>query len=285
MYFPTRFQNSSATAIDNIFIETSKFANYTTFPPLHGLSDYNAQLIMIYDTGLKLRKEKSITIKKIDTYTMFDFQMKLSFESWETVFENNDKDTMFNAFLNTYLRIFYSSFPLKKLNTKPKSNTWITLGIRNYCKHKRDLPILCRNSNESKLETYYKTCTILSNFTQEAKKHHYNKQIENSNNKMKTVGNITKSLTGKKIKNEITHQLNIVGNITCDSQLISESFNNYFLLIAETNYKNTDKSYNTSLQYLYQAFNNPLLNIKYQNILPQKLKILSMSKIYKFPRL
>jgi hypothetical protein len=49
---------------------------------------------------------------------MFAFQIKPSFESWETVFENDDIDTMYNSFLNTYLTIFYSSFPLKKINTK-----------------------------------------------------------------------------------------------------------------------------------------------------------------------
>lgn len=60
---------------------------------------------------------------------MFDFQIKLSSESWEIVFENNDRHNI--SVLNTYLSILYSSFPIKKLNTTTKSNTWITLGIRN----------------------------------------------------------------------------------------------------------------------------------------------------------
>jgi hypothetical protein len=51
--FPTRYQNSSATAIDNIFIDTSKFANYITFPQFNGRSNTDAQFIMIYDTDLK----------------------------------------------------------------------------------------------------------------------------------------------------------------------------------------------------------------------------------------
>ena len=32
VYFPTRLQNKSATVIDNIFIDTSKFANYVISP-------------------------------------------------------------------------------------------------------------------------------------------------------------------------------------------------------------------------------------------------------------
>lgn len=111
--FPSSCQNSSATATDNIFIETSKFANYITSPLFYGLSNHTAQLIMIYDIDLKFLKAKTKTVTKIDKYTMYDFQIKLSFDSWESLFENDNIDTMSNSFLNTYLRIFYSSFPLK----------------------------------------------------------------------------------------------------------------------------------------------------------------------------
>jgi len=39
VYFPTRSQGYPSTAIDNIFIDTSKFINYTATPPHNGLSD------------------------------------------------------------------------------------------------------------------------------------------------------------------------------------------------------------------------------------------------------
>lgn len=82
---------------------------------------------------------------------------------------------------------------------------------------------------------------------------------------MKTVWSIITSLTGKKIKNEVTYQLNIDGNITYNSQLISETFKNYLLSTAKINYKNSDESNNSTLKYLHKAFNNPYPNIKYQN--------------------
>jgi hypothetical protein len=40
--------------------------------------------------------------------------MQLSYEMWDYVFSGNDVDTILTPFLNTYLRIFHSSFPLKK---------------------------------------------------------------------------------------------------------------------------------------------------------------------------
>jgi len=42
--FPTRIQNTSATAIDNIFIDVSQFEGYTISPIINWVSDHDAQL-------------------------------------------------------------------------------------------------------------------------------------------------------------------------------------------------------------------------------------------------
>ncbi len=45
--FPTRVQNTSATAIDNIFIDVSQFESYTVNSIINGVSDHDAQLLII----------------------------------------------------------------------------------------------------------------------------------------------------------------------------------------------------------------------------------------------
>jgi len=72
------------------------------------------------------------------------------------------------------LRIFYSSsFPLKKVisrNNKDNKN-WITIGIRTSCRHKRELYLICRNSNNLELKRHYQVyCKILANVIEEAKR-------------------------------------------------------------------------------------------------------------------
>jgi hypothetical protein len=42
----------------------------------------------------------------------------LSYENWENVFMEEDANIIYNDFVNTYVRIFYASFPLVKLNIK-----------------------------------------------------------------------------------------------------------------------------------------------------------------------
>jgi hypothetical protein len=85
------------------------------------------------------------------------------------VFENNDMNSTYNLFLNTYLKVFYSSFPLKKLITKTNGNAWITTGIRTSCRHKRELYLLCKKSANP------------LNVTREAKKNYFSKQIQKQN--------------------------------------------------------------------------------------------------------
>jgi hypothetical protein len=81
----------------------------------------------------------------------------------------------FNSFLNTYLRIFFASFLLKKINNKTKT-PWITIGIKTSCIQKGKLYLVCRNSTNSHIKVYYKCyCNILSKVIKEAKKRHYDK--------------------------------------------------------------------------------------------------------------
>jgi len=82
---------------------------------------------------------------KINKYTINGFLPKLSYETWDISFSSDDVNIMFNGLLDIYLKIFYSSFPLKKIQTAIKRNDWITTGIRASCKHKRELHIACRN--------------------------------------------------------------------------------------------------------------------------------------------
>jgi hypothetical protein len=54
VHFPTRSQGYSSTAIDNIFNDTYKFIDYTASPLHNGLSDHDAQLLIINDVNLQL---------------------------------------------------------------------------------------------------------------------------------------------------------------------------------------------------------------------------------------
>jgi len=66
--FPTRFGLNSQTAIDIVFIDTSTIGKYDLYPLRNGLSDYDAQLLILNKGQKRKRnviltsKEKSISI-------------------------------------------------------------------------------------------------------------------------------------------------------------------------------------------------------------------------------
>jgi exonuclease III len=140
VHFPTRTLGSSSTATDNIFLDTNTFFNYTVSPLYNGLADHDAQLLTINNLNLQLYSHCTHTTRSLNIYSIKDFKITLSYESWDGVFSHNEStnvDTLFNSFLNNYLRLFCTSFPSCKISVKSKNNSWITPDIRTSCKHKR----------------------------------------------------------------------------------------------------------------------------------------------------
>ena len=158
--------------------------------------------------------------RNINNYSINEFKINLSHETWGCVFGFNNNphvDTLFNSFLNNYLRIFYNHFPQRKFKKRHNHIPWITPGIKISCKHKRFLCLCTRSSNDIPLKKYYKQyCKILANIIKEAKT--YNNQINKSTNKIKTTWNIIKKETNR--HKRLT--------MMTDYHNSPEAFNNYF---------------------------------------------------------
>jgi hypothetical protein len=73
----------------------------------------------------------------------------------------------------------------------------------------------------------------------EAKRLHYDKLIINSKKRTKTTWSIVKSLTERKPYHETIPSLSVLGKSYINTKMIADSFNKYFLSIAETITKNT----------------------------------------------
>jgi len=139
--------------------------NYSICPVINGLSDHDAQYITLHSFNLSPPTKQCMLIRKINEHTINDFLPNLGYETWDTIFSTDKINKMFNSFLDSYLKIFYSSFPLKKVHIAKeiKNKNCITLGILNTCKHKTELFIACRKSNNLDLINHYKRyCKVLS---------------------------------------------------------------------------------------------------------------------------
>ena len=130
-------------------------------------------------------------IRKMEDYKIAIFLNKLSFENWESTFFSDEVNIMFNSFLDTYQKIFFTRFPSQRIEINNRNKNWITSGIITSCKHKRELYNACRNNNDNQeLLTYYKKYSkILSTVIKEAKKLNYADKIKKAPNKNKTIWN------------------------------------------------------------------------------------------------
>jgi hypothetical protein len=77
--FPTSCQKNSATAIDNIFIDTNKINNYSICPIINGLSDHDPQSVTLNTISLKPPTRQIMEIR-FDKNSINDFLTRLSYE-------------------------------------------------------------------------------------------------------------------------------------------------------------------------------------------------------------
>jgi len=262
--FSTRFGLNSYTAIDSVSIDTSTTGKYDLYPLINGLSDHDAQLLIL-NKGQKNEKECHTYIKrKINNYTIADFQLKLSHEMWEQVFDGNDVNKIFNTFQNIFFRNHYSSFPVIQAKNEINQNSWITPGIVNSCKHKRELDKELPNNDNDTLVSYYRDYSkILSMAIRKAKIiEHYN-LIPNLHHKVKTTWGIVNKGSGRNKKKLQT--LKVEGKKITDQQTVAETFNECFVAIAENvkrqNKNNLINDDNNSIDnhthFMEQAYNKP----------------------------
>jgi hypothetical protein len=69
--FPTRIQNNSRSAVDNIFINMLEFRNFSVYPIKNGLSDHDAQSLIIHNIFVQNTVLVSIIIRKLMNYQLW----------------------------------------------------------------------------------------------------------------------------------------------------------------------------------------------------------------------
>jgi hypothetical protein len=95
----------------------------------------------------------------------------------------------------------------------------------------------------------------MSNVIKEAKRLHYDKQITNSNNKIKTTRKIVNSEMHRKASTTTTESLSIDGMFINNQQHIADTFNNYFVSIAD-NINNNNNDVYTQNKYNHKNDHN-----------------------------
>jgi exonuclease III len=270
VYFPTRMTVTTSTVLDNIFID--KLSIFTIKPHINGLSDHDAQVIILDDEITRKQISKTTLTRSFNDTNISTFLNYLSHENWGDVFMESDTNSMFNNFLNIFLRRIYHSFPIhRKRVVTPRQNKWITKGIVVSCKRKKELYILSKYTHDQQIKAFYKKyCAILTKVIHTAKKLYYKQTIEKSNNKIKATWHIIneeKGITKRKFAiKKISHNNRLLTN----PKYIADLFNNYFISMADLTKMDHIKDLNhfieSSLKYLKMCHKNTFENIVWKYV-------------------
>ena len=79
--FPTRTNNTTSTAIDNVFINKFKHENYKVHSLINRLSDHDAQILRLPDTSIPNNRNELYTYREINAHSLNEFQINLSHEA------------------------------------------------------------------------------------------------------------------------------------------------------------------------------------------------------------
>ena len=199
-------------------------------PLINSLSDHDAQIITLSNIFISILRHVFSCTRKIYSNSISTFTFLLSYEKLGRCFSWKNVNIIFNNFLNTYLRNFYASFPINKLQNSYNSKPWLTNGIRISCANKWKLHLTFRNSNNcpSNKEYYKKYCQILSMVIMAAKKLLYNKLLLKSSNKPKTNWTIVKTITNNKNTINAISTTNVNDKLSSNPLAIVNAFNATF---------------------------------------------------------
>jgi hypothetical protein len=256
--------------MDNIYINTYRH-EFSVHPLINGLSDHDAQIITLSNIFISVPRQVFSFTRKINNYLISKFTFLLSYKNWEDVFLERNVNIIFNNFLNTFLRIFYSSFPVNKSQYSYKHKPLLTTGIRISCANKRKLYLTYRNGNGPDFKEFYKKyCRTLTRAIMSAKKKLYYNKLLLKSNKPKTTWNIVKTITNNKYTINNISTMNIMDKISSNPLAIANALNTYFSSIAENlliknfSVENVINNKDT-ISYLHKNFRQSFSAMKLRN--------------------
>ena len=228
---PTRMQNNSATLIDNIFhndLNSSHFNGilYTD------ISDHFPIFSINTKTHIDIAPQNSL-IRSISECNINQFITKLRNTNWYSVTSNQDGQSAFSYFYNTYHKLYNECFPLKTIkNTYLNRKPWLSLAMQKSIKIKNKLYLKYKKtSNKENLDIYKRYKRILNTLLKKAERQHYHDLLEKYKFNTKKLWTILKDIINKKRNHSVPQKMKIGDTVTTDKNDIANGFNNFFVNI------------------------------------------------------
>jgi hypothetical protein len=244
---PTRITDHSLTLIDhiNLFRPLSEINSSTASGNIFfDISDHLPNFILLEGKSTKSKKRPYISI--YSERNMTKFQSSLQATNWSCVLENEEANTAYDKFVNTFSNIFNASFPLVLQSRKSyKDKKWITPGLKVSIKHKNRLykKYLAR-PNQINEATYKHYKNKLLTSIELAKSNYYTAKLTSDKAQLHDVWKVYSELLGRNKSGYLPKIPKLVykGQLNSSNKCIANAFNEYFSNIGSTLAKQHDST-------------------------------------------
>ena len=228
---PTRVTSQSATLIDNIF--TNDILNMSHFNGIFVSDITDHYPIFSINSGIIQKSEASLIKRRdINTGSIRTFEDSLSSTNWDMVLNNDDAETSFKLFYETFTRKYNECFPLKYskigyTNRKP----WLTDGLKLAIKTKNKLfQVMRKNPTPINTQNYKTYKFFLTKLLRKQERDYFNSLLEKYKSNLKKTWNVIKSVINKhKTKNAMEMSIRVNDSIIEDGATIAENFNKCYV--------------------------------------------------------
>ena len=191
---PTRVTKTSATAIDNIFINSFFNDSIETGIVKTDISDHFPIFVAIKDFNTSnFPSEIKISKRIITDGAIATFKQELAIKNWHEVKLIACPNVAYNLFMRDFTNIYEKHFPIKEINIKSKNiaSPWMTKGLCKSSKRKQKLYNKFLKSRTTTNETNYKNYkNLFEKIKKGSKKQHYSKQLLKHQNNLKKTWSI-----------------------------------------------------------------------------------------------
>ena len=245
----TRFNQTGATLIDQIFLNTNLLGKSGVI--LTDLSDHLPTYISL-DFRKSSDKPNNKTMRRIFSKENYDlFRNSLSQLNWESVTELQDTNLAMNQFFSIWEINFDLCFPKKKVvinRNYIKLNEFFTQGLLVSRRVKNDLyrKLLFERSQTNEL-TYKRYRNIYNRVVKTAKKLFFKEKIDSNCNPKEAWHYLNVAAGRSSSKNSSINSINMNGEVVYDSVKMADKFTNFFSSITD-NIVNEIPPTNTSFE-------------------------------------
>ena len=266
---PTRVHRTSATLIDNIFVNNPDKL-IASGNIISDISDHFSQFCITKSAKDKLQQVKSIKIRGYSKYSADRFNDELSEADWNPIITNgtNCANKLFSSFYK-YNTIVNKHAPMKELSkrkAKQLSKPWITNGIKAAIKIKNKL---YASGDKVRYKHYRnKICTLI----RLSKRRYYDTFFENIMGNMKRIWNQWTFTSTEKKKLKALKDFNNRNKIVKDGSRITNSLNEHFATVGNRLANNLPTPQTHHLDYVVKC-KSPTSSFLFQPALPDEVRL------------